>query len=171
MSLSIAVAGGTLTKTCASQSSKGKNFLCLVFWLGDLVRNMERGIETFREAFYNEGARDLAVRDTAYAVLGPNDYEGDASREDALQRLERALERMGLSRSDARLSWDAGRNVAELRIRLRSARVVAKSSSSQRDVDRNIHALALWLQTKAKNYERGLESDMEMLFAANLLPA
>lgn len=171
MTISLAIAGGTLTKTCTSQHSKDKNFVCLVLWLGDLVRNVERGIETFAEAFYNEGARDLALRSGDYDRLRSNEYLGDATREDSLNMLERALERLGMSRADARLTWDAKSNTAQLRLRLRSGRTVAKASTLQKDVDRNIHALALWLRTKAKNHERGLEADLDELFAANLLPA
>ena len=159
-----------MIKRCTSQHSKDKNFICLVLWLGDLVRNVERGIETFTEAFYNEGARDIVIRHGMYDNLSTNEYDGDATRSDSLAMLERSLERLGLSRSEAKLDWDASKNTAQLQIRLRSGRTVAKASTSQKDVDKNIHTLALWLRTKAKNYERGLEPDLATLFAANLLP-
>ncbi len=171
MTLTLRVTGGTVTKSCETQPTKDKNFICLVLWLGDLVRNVERGIETFTEAFYNEGARAMALRDGVYDGLRVNEYDGDATREDSFDRVESALGRLGLVRDDAILTWDERANVAELKLRLQSGRVVAKSSSRQRDVARNIHVLALWLQTKAKNYERGLEPDLQTLFAANLLPA
>lgn len=171
MQIDIRIAGGTLTKRCNSQPTKDKNFVCLVLWLGDLVRNIERGIETFGEAFYNEGSQGLVLRsDGAYEGLRVNEYDGDATRADSFTRFEHALARLGLTSSDIRVTWDEARNVGELRLVLRTGREVAKASSRQRDVDRNIHVLALWLQTKAKNFERGLEPDLETLFAANLLP-
>ena len=171
MSLTLDLVGGRLTKACDSQPTKDKNFICLVLWLGDLVRNIERGIETFEEAFYNEGARGLSLRNGQYDGLRLNEYQGEATREDSYIRIERSLERLGLVREDSKVMCDAKANFAELKLRLASGRVVAKSSQRQRDVDRNLHVLALWLQTKAKNFERGLEPDLNTLFAANLLPA
>ena len=55
-------------------------------------------------------------------------------------------------------------------MRLSSGRVVEKFSSQQKDSRTNLCALALWLQTRAKNWERKIEQDMDRLFAANLLP-
>jgi hypothetical protein len=167
------IAGGTVAKTCTSQPTEAKNFACLVFWLCDLVRNMERGIETFREAFFNDGAKELALRDDTYDGLQVNLYQGPATRKDSFNDLERALHRLSLGKQDALLTWATapGENWAKLRVRLKSGRLVEKSSTRQRSTDHNIHALALWLRTKAKNYERGLEPDLEALFAANLLPA
>lgn len=171
ISLVVAIAGGSIAKVCDSQTTKTKNFVCLVLWLGDLVRNIERGIETFREAFYNEGGRELALRDGVYDGLRVNEYDGEATHDDSIQRLERSLRRLGLTEDDAKLEWDPNTNVAKLRLRLRSGRLVEKASSRQRDISKNVHVLALWLQTKAKNKERKLEPDLETLFAANLLPA
>jgi hypothetical protein len=169
--LTIQIAGGELSKSCTSQATKDANFICLVLWVQDLVRNIERGIETFTEAFYNEGARALALRSGAYDGLRVNTYDGDATREDSFNRLDGALARLDLTRNDVKLTWDDIANEAHLRLRLRSGRIVAKTSRRQVSVDSNIHVLALWLQTKAKNFERGLEPDLETLFAANLLPA
>ncbi len=171
MSIEIDVAGGTLRKTCSSQAIPEENFMFLVLWLNDLVRNVERGIETFLEAFYNEGARELVLRDGMYDGLRANEYQGEVTREGSFKKIDRVLGRLGLTRDQVHLSWDGERNFAQLTLHLNSGRVVVKSSSRQRSLDHNIHVLALWLQAKAKNYERGLESDVETLFAANLLPA
>ena len=47
--------GIALARCCSSQGSEHRNFMCLVLWLADLVRNVERRIETFEEAFHSAG--------------------------------------------------------------------------------------------------------------------
>jgi cystathionine beta-lyase/cystathionine gamma-synthase len=49
----------------------------------------------------------------------------------------------------------------------------ARSKNPTRTVlEANLAALALWLQSRARNWERGIESlDLDRVFAGNLLPA
>jgi hypothetical protein len=171
MNLTIEIADGILYKSCDSQKSRDKNLACLVLWLGDLVRNLERGIETFTEAFFNEGAQSLALPHGKLEGFQSNLYRGQATQEESFEKIERALSRLDLTSKDIHVVWDGPQNYARMTLTLKSGRTVVKTSSAQTDVNKNIHVLALWLQTKAKNYERGLEPNLETLFAANLLPA
>lgn len=59
MTLSFAYYGAAISRSCDSQTSRDRNFVCLVLWLADLVRNIERGIESPAEAFYAEGGHRL----------------------------------------------------------------------------------------------------------------
>ncbi|RYE90013.1 MAG: hypothetical protein EOO75_10835 [Myxococcales bacterium] len=171
MSLQFVYRDVTITRESVGQASRDKNFACLVLWLGDLVRNIERRIETLEEAFYTDGARLLPSGTSAYGETAENLYTGGKTIEESLDLVRRSLERLGLSERDVKLTWDAERNEARLRLRLRSGAVVDKVSQGQRTVDHNLAALALWLQARAKNVERGIERDLDRLFAANLLPA
>ena len=170
MRLAFGFATASIDRTCDSQESLEGNLACLVLWLNDLVIQVERGIETFNEAFYNEGAKLLPAGATRHFKTTP--YNGTKTIEDSLVVVERSLHRLGLSREDAKVRWaDDGGESAVIRIRLASGRLVEKVSTRQDDARRNVAALALWLQVRAKNYERGIEREMERLFAANLLPA
>ncbi len=171
MSLHFVYEGVTFTRESRAQGSRDKNFACLVLWLGDLVRNLERRIETIHEAFFTEGAKLLPADTSAYGETAENLYTGHKSIDESLDIVRRSLERLGLSERDVKLTWDADRNEARLRLRLGSGAVVDKVSNGQRTVEQNLAALALWLQARAKNVERGIERDLDRLFAANLLPA
>lgn len=170
MRLSFSYRGVEIARECGSQEDREKDFVCLVLWLGDLVRNLERRIETLEEAFYSDGAR-LLPADTAaaYGETAENLYEGGKTIEQSLELIRRSLDRLGLSVSDVRVTWDEERNKARLRLRLKSGALVDKVSQRQRDTAANLAALALWLQARAKNVERGIEQDLDRLFAANLL--
>jgi hypothetical protein len=172
MTLSFLYRGVTIVRSCSSQENKEKNFVCLVLWLGDLVRNIERRIETIEEAFYAEGGHQLALAETntPFGDTRTNLYNGEKTQDESRELILRSLERLGLTENDVKVSWDADRNEVRLRLRLRSGTVVEKVSQRQPDVRRNLAVLALWLQTRAKNWERGIERDMDQLFAANLLP-
>ncbi|TNE52329.1 MAG: hypothetical protein EP343_00780 [Deltaproteobacteria bacterium] len=159
-----------ISRGCDSQPTAEGNEACLIIWLGDLVRNIERRIETFEEAFYAEGGHLLPAQADPYAETRSNAYRGNMTEEEALQRLERALQRLGISKDDVNVKWNPDTGVARLRMRLQSGRVVEKFSSQQKDSRTNLCALTMWLQTRAKNWERGIERDMDRLFAANLLP-
>lgn len=171
MRLAFRYQGVEIARECSSQPDKEKNFICLVLWLGDLVRNLERRLETLEEAFYSEGARLLPADTAAYGDTAKNLYEGSKSIDESLQLIGRSVERLGLTHDDIRVTWDAARNEARLRLRLRSGAIVDKISTQQQSAQHNLAALALWLQTRAKNVERGIEQDLDRLFAANLLPA
>lgn len=168
MRLGFVVQGVVVERSCTSQPTIDGNLACLVLWLNDLVINVERGIETFSEAFYNEGARLITATDVKIKV---KPYSGTKTVQESLATIQKSLLRLGLSRDQVKVKWaDAGRE-AQIRIKLPSGRVVQKVSVQQVDARRNIAALALWLQVRAKNFERGIEIDMDRLFAANLLPA
>lgn len=171
MKLGFTYKGVEIARECDSQGDKAKNFICLVLWLGDLVRNLERRIETLEEAFYSDGARLLPADTAAYGETAENLYEGEKSIDESLDLIRRSLERLGLSVGDVKVTWDKDRNEARLRLRLRSGAVVDKVSQGQLDAQKNLAALSLWLQARAKNVERGIEQDLDRLFAANLLPA
>ena len=67
---------------------------------------------------------------------------------------------------------DTDGNGARLRMRLPSGAIVEKVSRAQKTCMANLAALALWLQSRARNWERGIESlDLDRVFAGNLLPA
>ena len=73
---------------------------------------------------------------------------------------------------DVKVTWDVVANWARLRMRLPSGALVEKISRTQKTCDANLAALALWLQSRARNWERGIESlDLDRVFAGNLLPA
>ncbi len=159
-----------ISRSCDSQPTQAKNLACLVIWLSDLVRNIERRIETFGEAFYSEGAKLLPAQADLYADTKPNLYDGEMTEEEALEKIERTLHRLSMTRDDINVRWFPDTGAARLRMRLSSGHVVEKNSTQQEDARTNLCALALWLQTRAKNYERGIETDLNRLSAANLLP-
>lgn len=169
MALSFTFQGVEIRRECTSQGDRDRNFVCLVLWLGDLVRNVERRIETLHEAFYSEGARLLPADTSTYGETAENLYEGAKTIEESLDLVRRSLARLGLSVDDVKVTWDEERNQARLRLRLRSGAIVDKISVGQKDVRKNLAALALWLQARAKNFERGIERDLDRLFASNLL--
>jgi hypothetical protein len=161
-------------RTCATQPTYGANLVCLVLWLEDRARNMERGIETFVEAF----ADSLTL-----AMVGgaPPDepqarhkslYTGQKSLEQSIAVFRSTLQRLGVAEADVKLTWNADENWARLRMRLPSGSIVEKLSRVQANHTANVAALALWLQARTKNWERGIESmDLDRVFAGNLLPA
>lgn len=172
--LSFSVNGTTLTRSCDSQPSRDQNLACLALWFQDLVRNVERRIERLDEAFRSEGMQALpsGTDDTVrYGRTRESLYRGAMKPRESGQIIERSLERLGLGMGDCKVEWSSNPNIAKLRLRLRSGRVVEKISDQQESADRNLAALALWLETRAKNFEREIETDQEQLFAANLLPA
>lgn len=169
MTLSFAYDGAVISRSCNSQLSRDRNFVCLVLWLADLVRNIERGIESPAEAFYAEGGHRLLGAGPGTARRA-NLYSGKKTIDDALALIERSLVRLECSDDDIRVAWDGDSGHATLRLRLPSGRLMEKRSTQQLDARCNLAALALWFQSRAKNFERGIERDMDRLFAANLLP-
>jgi hypothetical protein len=171
VTLAFEVQGVSIQRTCESQASRDANFACLVLWLTDLVRNVERRIETLADALYWEGGRALPEQTGVYGKTSENLYHGDMNPPEAKERIERALGRLGLPTSNVYVSWGQEGKLARLRVRLNSGRIVDKISEKQDTAQQNLAALTLWLQSRAKNYERGIELELDRLFASNLLPS
>jgi hypothetical protein len=160
-------------RTCATQSTLEANTACLALWIEDRARNLERGIETFSEAFADSMV--LANNDnaaTAYTVARVNYYEGTKSVEECIDVFRSSFARLAIAESDVKVTWDTEANWARLRMRLPSGGIVEKVSRAQKNSLANLAALALWIQSRARNWERGIESlDLDRVFAGNLLPA
>lgn len=159
-------------RECGTQQSATANVACLALWLADRARNMERGLEDFHEAFADSLA--LAVVGAAPEVKARPGalYAGSRSIEQHIATVRSSLKRLGIAESEVRLTWNTETQEARLRMRLPSGGIVEKSSTRQSTWLTNVGALALWLQARTRNWERGIESmDLERVFAGNLLPA
>jgi hypothetical protein len=167
MEIVVQVGGVRLARVCDSQESGTANMVCLVLWLEDLVRNIERRIETVREAFYADGGHALPADVDQFAQTAANLYTGEKTLDDARVMVQRASERLGLGVNDVQVRWNT--QGATITFRLPSGQYVQKTSNGQVDTRSNVVALALWLQSRAKNFERGIERDLARLFAGNLL--
>lgn len=174
-SVSVTFRYGTtrIERTCATQPTLDGNTACLALWLEDRARNLERGIETFAEAFADSVV--LATNDNdapAWQVARVNYYEGTKSVEECIDVFRSAFARLNIAETDVKVTWDTEANWARLRMRLPSGAIVEKVSRAQKTCMANLAALALWLQSRARNWERGIESlDLDRVFAGNLLPA
>ena len=173
VSLRFMVLGRRVERTCATQPTPAANSACLALWLEDRARNLERGIETFEEAFAD--CLVLAANDDNDAAKGAwrvNHYEGQRSVEECIEVFRSSLARLSVAERDVKVTWDTSANWARLRMRLPSGAIVDKTSRTQKSCEANLAALALWLQSRARNWERGIESlDLDRVFAGNLLPA
>lgn len=173
VTVSFGYQGARVSRVCATQSTADANTVCLALWLEDRARNLERGIETFGEAFAD--SMTLARNDNAdLAWKGPqaNYYEGSKSVAECIEVFRSSFARLGVAERDVKVTWDLTANWARLRMRLPSGAIVEKVSRAQRSGEANLAALALWLQSRARNWERGIESlDLDRVFAGNLLPA
>jgi len=173
VSLRFVVLGRRVERTCATQPTASANSACLALWLEDRARNLERGIESFEEAFAD--CLVLAANDNADSVKGAwriNHYEGQRTVEECIEVFRSSLARLAVAERDVKVTWDTAANWARLRMRLPSGAIVDKTSRTQKSCTANLAALALWLQSRARNWERGIESlDLDRVFAGNLLPA
>jgi hypothetical protein len=162
-----------IQRTCATQPTFEANVVCLALWLEDRARNMERGIETFTEAFADSMALSVVgAGEREYRGKRVNVYTGRRSLEQCIVLFRSALARLGIPEADIKLTWNADENWGRLRMRLPSGNIVEKVSRAQPTHVANVAALALWLQSRTKNWERGIESvDLDRVFAGNLLPA
>jgi hypothetical protein len=167
--------GARVERVCATQMTFDANVACLAIWLEDRARNIERAIETFAEAFADSmalavvgaGADDKLLTDTTRGK-----YTGKKTTAESIVIFRSSLARLGVAEKDVNLSWSSETTHARLRMRLPSGAIVEKLSTKQTDCDANVAALALWLQSRTKNWERGIESmDLDRVFAGNLLPA
>jgi hypothetical protein len=166
--------GARVERACDTQKTFDANIACLALWLEDRARNIERAIETFAEAFADSMALAIvgagAESDASSSKKGL--YTGERTIEQSIEVFRSSLERLGIAEGDVKLNWDGEANNARLRMRLPSGAIVEKVSKRQVNVVANVAALALWLQSRTKNWERGIESmDLDRVFAGNLLPA
>jgi hypothetical protein len=173
MSVTFQYAGTRIERTCATQPTLDANTACLALWIEDRARNLERGIETFAEAFADSfvaANNDNAV--AAWQLTRVNYYEGSKSVEECIDVFRSAFARLNIPETDVKVTWDTDGNWSRLRMRLPSGAIVEKVSRAQKTCMANLAALALWLQSRARNWERGIESlDLDRVFAGNLLPA
>ncbi len=161
-----------IVRTCSSQTSADANLACLAIWLEDLLRNVDRGIETFRDAVYAEGGHALAkvtsVDRARKATDGANAYKGTTTIAEAREMISRSARRLGLAEDAVTVMTSS----AGATVRLTTpGGTIEKSSRNQADARSNLVALALWLRARAKSFERGIERDQTRLFAAYLLTA
>lgn len=167
--------GARVERVCGTQATYDANLACLALWLEDRARNIEREIESFAEAFADSMA--LAVVGTTMEAPKSDNarkglYTGKRTVEESIAVFRSSLQRLGVAESDVKLSWDSDDNYARLRMRLPSGGIVEKTSRRQPQHEANVAALALWLQSRTKNWERGIENmDLDRVFAGNLLPA
>jgi hypothetical protein len=166
--------GARVERTCDTQPTRDANLACLALWLEDRARNIERAIETFTEAFADSMALAVvgAGSESEASASKRGRYTGDRSIPESIELLRSSLSRLGIAEDDVKLTWDGVDNYARLRMRLPSGAIVEKVSRKQVSAEANVAALALWLQSRTKNWERGIESmDLDRVFAGNLLPA
>lgn len=173
MSVTFRFGEARVERTCATQPSVDANVACLALWLDDRARNLERGIETFAEAFADSFVQATNDNDSpAWQLTRVNHYEGSKSVEDCIEVFRSAFARLNIPETDVKVTWDTEANWARLRMRLPSGAIVEKVSRVQKTCLANLAALGLWLQSRARNWERGIESlDLDRVFAGNLLPA
>jgi hypothetical protein len=166
--------GARVERGCRTQATFDANLACLALWLEDRARNLERAIETFSEAFADSMALAVVGAGAGEPEVDPKRgrYAGHKTIEQSIALLRASLARLGVAEQDVRLTWDGGENFARLRMRLPSGAIVEKVSRRQPNHEANVAALALWLQSRTKNWERGIESmDLDRVFAGNLLPS
>ncbi|MBM4281348.1 MAG: hypothetical protein FJ137_11525 [Deltaproteobacteria bacterium] len=60
VTLAFAVDDVEFVRTCSSQASADADLACLASWLEDHLRNGDRGIESFHDAFFAEGGHARA---------------------------------------------------------------------------------------------------------------
>lgn len=173
MAVSFRYGEARVSRTCGTQPTSDANLACLALWLEDRARNLERGIETFAEAFADSMA--LTRNDNAtpkFSVARVSSYDGAKTVAESIEVFRSAFARLGVSERDVKVTWDSEANWARLRMRLPSGAIVEKVSRGQKTSEANLAALGLWLQSRARNWERGIESlDLDRVFAGNLLPA
>jgi hypothetical protein len=161
-----------IERGCATQATADANLVCLALWLEDRARNLDRGIETFAEAFADCLTGALTDGPRAVVPRRLNPYLGHRSVDACITLFRASFARLRIAEDDVKVTWDTEANWARLRMRLPSGAIVEKVSRAQPTCAANLAALALWLQSRARNWERGIESlDLDRVFAGNLLPA
>lgn len=171
--VAFAIRGGRIERTCATQPTYDANLACLALWLEDRARNIERGIESFSEAFADSMTLAIVGGDPRQ-IEGKRKgvYRGRRSLDQCIEMFRSSLARLGISERDVKLTWNETENWARFRMRLPSGNIVDKVSRLQPTYLANVAALGLWLQSRTKNWERGIEDfDLDRVFAGNLLPS
>ncbi len=168
--VSLRVHGVEIVRSSRKGASLEENLEVLAGHLTDLVRNLERRIETLEQALHGDGLQVLPGGASPHAGLRPNLYRGDMSLEQVQEKARRALRRVGRSWEDLRMTWDEAEGWARLRLRLPDGRHAEKTSTQQADWQRNLAALVLWLETRARAVERGVLADLPSALSAYLLP-
>jgi hypothetical protein len=163
MALSLPIGGAQVTR----------NFGALVQWLEDLARNHERGIEHLGDALHGDGvalvrAGEPGAGGTRGEQRGVNLYQGEMSPAEAWALVRRSAARLELPSSGIWLGRDGG--AAVIRLELGPGRIVEKRSALQRGARENAAALALWMQCRARHFERGIDRDLTRVMSAYLLP-
>lgn len=172
MTLSFIYQDVRVSRSCDCGASRDENFGHLVNWMADLVKNIERRIETLEEALHADGVGRLPAKAGVLPEIRENRYRGTKDLKTSVDLVRRTLGRLGMSENDLKLSWSSEKNEARLRLRVRCAdgseRVMEKVSERQDDAAKNVASLALWLQERALHVERGIET-MERVASAYLL--
>jgi len=170
LSLALTIGEVTVQRSCESQPGKDENLGALVQWLEDLARNQERGIEQLGEALHGDGVA-LTPFDGAESkqrAQRTNLYQGDMSPQQAWELACKSAERMGLAERTVWLGRDV--DTAVLRLDLGAGRVIEKRSERQHGARQNAAAIALWMQCRARHFERGIDRDLARVMSAYLLP-
>lgn len=173
MALSLPIGGAQVTRGCDSQGDVDANFGALVQWLEDLARNHERGIEHLGDALHGDGvalvrAGEAGAGGARGAQRGANLYQGEMSPAEAWALVRRSAARLELPSSGIWLGRDG--DAAVIRLELGPGRIVEKRSALQRGARENAAALALWMQCRARHFERGIDRDLTRVMSAYLLP-
>lgn len=168
--VTLKVHGVEVVRSSRQGDSLEDNLELLAGHLTDLVRNVEREIETLQQVFHGDGLLALPCGVDSHAGLRANPYCGAMSLEEAQAKARRALERLGRSWGDLRMTWDEAEGWARLRLRLPDGSHAEKTSTQQAGWLRNLAALVLWLETRARAFERGILVDLPRAFSAYLLP-
>ncbi len=156
-------------RSCESQPGKDENLGALTQWLEDLARNQERGIEHLGEALHGDGL-SLALFDAADCeprAARTNRYQGDMSAQEAWELVCKSAARLDLPERAVWLGREG--DTAVLRLDLGGS-VVEKRSERQDGARANAAAIALWMQCRARHFERGIDRDLVRVMSAYLLP-
>lgn len=170
LALTLSFGPTAVRRSCESQPGKDGNLGALVQWLEDLARNHERGIEQLGEALHGDGVSLTVFNATEPRQRAPrmNLYQGEMSAQEAWELVCKSAARMGISEQAVWLGRDG--DTAVLRLALGGGRVIEKRSARQLGARPNAAAIALWMQCRARHFERGIDRDLVRVMSAYLLP-
>lgn len=159
------VRGYRVERTHARLDTYEANLSALALWLENRAKEVTRGVESPAEAFGD----CLAGRPNGAPVATPCGG-GVAAKtiEESIEVFIGTLARLEIPQRDVKVTWDTSASWARLRLRLPSGRIVDKHLVAS-SAEVAVAALALWLQGRARGWERGWESpDLDVVFAGNL---
>lgn len=170
ITVTLAIGDVEVQRACESQPGKDENLGALVQWLEDLARNHERGIEQLGEALHADGVALTPFDPAEPKQHAPrtNLYQGEMSPQEAWELVCKSAARMGLAERTVWLGREA--DTAVLRLDLGGGRVIEKRSERQHGPRENAAAIALWMQCRARHFERGIDRDLMRVMSAYLLP-